>query len=44
MGVEYNIIPDSDLQDLDGNIIGTASNSYLGIHLGFYVGGGRWSK
>lgn len=44
MGVEYNIIPDSDLQDLDGNIIGTASNSYLGIHLGFYVGGGRWGK
>lgn len=44
MGVEYNIVPDSDLQDLNGIKKGTVSNSYLGIHLGFYVGGGRWSK
>jgi outer membrane protein X len=27
-----------------GNNRGTISNSYLGIHLGFFVGGGKWGK
>lgn len=44
MGVEYNILPDSDLEDLNGDVIGTAKNAYLGIHLGFYLGGGKWKK
>ena len=44
MGIEYNFLPDSDLEDLDGNIIGTAKNAYLGIHIGFFVGGGKWGK
>jgi len=44
MGVEYNVLPDSDLEDLNGNIIGTAKNAYLGIHIGFFVGGGKWGK
>jgi len=44
MGLEYNLIPDSDLQDLNGVNKGTVSNSYVGIHLGFYVGGGKWGK
>lgn len=44
MGVEYNLISDSDLNDFDGNVVGTATNSYAGIHLGFYLGGGKWDK
>ena len=44
MGLEYNIVPKSTLQDLNGNNVGTVANSYLGIHLGFYIGGGKWGK
>ena len=44
MGVEYNLVPESTLHDMDGNNRGTVSNTYLGIHLGFYVGGGKWGK
>ncbi|WP_300978100.1 hypothetical protein [Flavobacterium sp.] len=44
MGLEYNLVPKSTLQNINGDKVGTISNSYLGIHLGFYVGGGKWSK
>lgn len=44
MGVEYNFVPESNLQNLSGNNIGRVSNSYLGIHLGFYLGGGKWGQ
>jgi len=44
MGLEYNLVPKSTLQNTSGNEVGTISNSYLGIHLGFYVGGGKWGK
>lgn len=44
MGLEYNFIPDSDLESIDGEKIGTAKNSYLGISIGFFIGGGKWSK
>lgn len=44
MGLEYNLLPDSDLEDLNDNIVGTAKNGYLGIHIGFFVGGGKWGK
>lgn len=44
MGLEYNIVPKSNLQNLAGVTTRTAQNSYLGIHLGFYVGGGKWGK
>ena len=44
MGVEYNFVPDSDLENLNGDKIGVVSNAYLGIHLGFYLGGGKWNK
>lgn len=37
LGVEYNIIPKTDLGD---GI--SAKNSYFGASLGFYIGGGRW--
>lgn len=44
MGVEYNLVPDSDIENLNGDKIGTVSNAYLGIHLGFFLGGGKWGK
>jgi hypothetical protein len=44
MGLEYNVLPDSDLENLDGSFYGTAKNTYLGIHIGFFVGGGKWGK
>lgn len=44
MGIEYNFLPDSDLEDMNGVIVGTAKNAYLGIHIGFFVGGGKWGK
>ena len=44
MGLEYNLVPESNLQDINGNNKGTVANSYVGIHLGFYVGGGKWGK
>jgi len=44
MGLEYNFLPDSDLENVDGDKVGTAKNAYLGIHIGFFVGGGKWGK
>ncbi len=44
MGLEYNLVPESTLQDINGNNQGTVANSYVGIHLGFYLGGGKWGK
>ncbi len=44
MGVEYNLVPDSDLENLNGDKVGTAKNAYLGIHVGFFVGGGKWGR
>ena len=44
MGLEYNLVPKSNLNNLSGTTIGTTKNSYLGIHLGFYLGGGTWGK
>ncbi|HWS61069.1 MAG TPA: outer membrane beta-barrel protein [Flavobacterium sp.] len=44
MGLEYNFLPDSDIENLNGDIVGTASNSYVGISIGFFVGGGKWGR
>lgn len=44
LGFEYNIIPTSDLRDLSNNVVGTAKNSYYGVSLGFYFGGGKWKR
>lgn len=44
MGLEYNLLPKSDLETLNQVKIGTVSNSYVGLHLGFYVGGGKWGR
>jgi len=43
VGLEYNIIPNSNLQDIYGNVTNvTVKNAYFGITIGFYLGGGKW--
>lgn len=44
LSAEYNIIPSSDLRDLQNNTVGTSQNSYFGVTLGFYFGGGKWKR
>lgn len=45
VGLEYNFVPDSKLQDANGNVTDVSvANSYLGIHIGFYLGGGKWGR
>lgn len=44
MAAEYNFVPNSNLQDIAGNVIGEAVNQYFAFTLGFYVGGGRWKR
>jgi hypothetical protein len=44
LGIEYNLIGNSSITTADsgGNpIMATSRNSYLGIKLGFFIGGGR---
>jgi len=41
---EYNFVPKTDLQDYYGNVIGEEKNSYFGLTIGFYVGGGKWRR
>ena len=43
VGAEYNVIPNSNYSDFYGT--GTAynaTNSYIGITVGVFIGGGRW--
>jgi len=40
MGVEYMLIPESKLKQLDGDFSGTAPNSHLNIHVGYFLGTG----
>ncbi|WP_194777618.1 hypothetical protein [Pararhodonellum marinum] len=44
VGLEYNSIPKSNIQNLQGQNIGRVSNAYFGISIGFYVGGGKWGS
>ena len=37
LAFEYNIIPKTDFESG-----GSISNSYFGVSIGFYVGGGKW--
>ncbi|MEX0272984.1 MAG: hypothetical protein AB3N16_01245 [Flavobacteriaceae bacterium] len=39
IGLEYNVIPKADIQILDGRMAGTVDNSYLGLSIGFGIGG-----
>jgi hypothetical protein len=42
MGVEYNFVPNRNLQNLSGAFIGEAINHYAGFTLGYTLGGGKW--
>lgn len=44
IGAEYNFVPTSDLQNIEGEVIGKAINEYFGFTLGYFVGGGRWGR
>ena len=44
IGVEYNFVPKSNLQNVGGDVIGRATNEYFAFTLGFFVGGGRWGN
>jgi len=44
IGVEYNFVPKSNLQDVRGDVVGRATNEYFAFTLGFFVGGGRWGR
>lgn len=44
IGLEYNFVPKSNLQNVGGDIIGQATNEYFAFTLGFFVGGGRWGR
>lgn len=38
-GLEYNFMPKADIKIPDGQTIGTINNSYLGLSIGFKIGG-----
>lgn len=40
-GLEYNFIPKADIEIPNGQRIGTVDNSYLGVSIGFTIGGGK---
>jgi len=42
--LDYNLVGRSDLQDFNGNVIGETQNGYLGITIGFFLGGGKWGR
>ncbi|WP_026969514.1 hypothetical protein [Algoriphagus terrigena] len=44
IGLEYNFVPKSNLQNVGGDVIGQATNEYFAFTLGFFVGGGRWGN
>ena len=44
MSLDYNLVGQSDLQDVDGNVIGTSKNGYFGISIGVFAGGGKWGQ
>ncbi len=43
-GLEYNFVPKTDIEIPNGQIIGTVDTSYLGLSVGFIIGGGQNSK
>lgn len=44
MTLDYNLVGKSDLQDVDGNVVGTTKNGYFGISIGVFAGGGKWGQ
>jgi len=44
ISLQYYLIPSTTLYDVNLNDIGRASNSYINLSVGFYIGGGKWRK
>ena len=44
MGAEYNVVPASDYNIVVGTLTESIKNSYLGISIGFFIGGGQWNS
>ena len=44
LGVEYNIIPKSNVYEVLDGSVGITSNNFVKFSLGFYLGGGKWMK
>lgn len=42
LSLDYNFVPKSEIINTQGVVIGESGNSYLGIAIGFFVGGGKW--
>ncbi len=42
--IEYNFIPKADIEIPNNQIIGTVDNSYLGLSIGFTIGGRKYEK
>lgn len=40
-GLEYNFMPKADIKTPNDQTIGTIDNSYLGLSIGFTIGGGK---
>ena len=40
---EYNLIPKTEIE-FEGETVGDVKNGYLGISLGFFLGGGKWGQ
>lgn len=41
IALEYNFMPKADIEISSGQTIGTVDNSYLGLSIGFTIGGGK---
>jgi len=40
--MEYNLVPKSTIEAVDGTELGEVGNGFFGVTIGFFVGGGRW--
>ena len=44
MALEYYLVPQSTLVDINNVAVGQTNNSFLNLSVGFYFGGGHWKK
>lgn len=44
VALEYNLAPKGTLRGPGNIALGEINNSYLGVSLGFYFGGGKWKR
>jgi len=44
LGLEYYLIPQSNLYDITYTKVGDTRNSFFNISIGIYIGGGKWNN